>query len=159
MLLGKSEKRFLATEIQKPQRPILCEAQRATRISMEKLERQTSERYSLHRHTRCPRVDQLPQYLRQCTYGGGVQETQYAYTLQVDKPTRQTSSHSLGSVQSYHGSQWLSESRKDDIDVHYSLKMCGDTGLSGAGCGSSACPVLRGFGRSDLAVLPNTDPV
>ncbi len=32
---------------------------------------------------------------------------------------------------------------ENSVNVLFSLNMCGDTDLSGAGCGSSASPVLR----------------
>lgn len=35
------------------------------------------------------------------------------------------------------------QSRENYIDVLITLNMCGDTDLAGAGCGSSARPVLR----------------
>ncbi|CEK23491.1 protein of unknown function [Xenorhabdus nematophila AN6/1] len=37
----------------------------------------------------------------------------------------------------------LSISLENAFNVHFLLNMCGDTDLSGAGCGSSARPVLR----------------
>lgn len=37
----------------------------------------------------------------------------------------------------------LSIVMENPINVPVPLNMCGDTGLSGAGCGSSASPVLR----------------
>ena len=43
------------------------------------------------------------------------------------------------------------------VNVPVSLNMCGDTGLSGAGCGSSASPVLRRglLGRLGRSTHPN----
>ena len=65
------------------------------------------------------------------------------YDLQMVQPKGQTSSHEMGSFQSYSKSNGFSKSRKNRIDVPSALNMYGDTDLSGAGCGSSAHPVLR----------------
>ncbi|WP_160170024.1 hypothetical protein [Photorhabdus aegyptia] len=48
---------------------------------------------------------------------------------------------------------------EDSINVTDSLNICGDTDLSGAGCGSSASPVLRRDPTGEPAGLLTQNPI
>ena len=62
---------------------------------------------------------------------------------------------SLGEVRPTYGKDKLSQNMEDKVIICISSWKCGVVGpvYLGAGCGNSACPVLRGLCWSDLAVL------
>ncbi|WP_445374635.1 hypothetical protein ACSLVK_00075 [Photorhabdus tasmaniensis] len=53
----------------------------------------------------------------------------------------------------------LSNEMENLINTLDSLNMCGDTDLSGAGCGSSARPVLRGARLGNRRVYSTAGPI
>ncbi|OTA14103.1 hypothetical protein Xvie_03992 [Xenorhabdus vietnamensis] len=67
----------------------------------------------------------------------------YANNLPMVQPSRGTSPTDVEETESDPENAGLSVPMENTFNVQFLLNMCGDTDLSGAGCGSSARPVLR----------------